>query len=87
MIRTAPVDHKERNELLNDPQHGFHNRRSCITQILRFYDSILSMLEEGQAVDAIYLDFSKAFDKVDHQILLKKLDSLNVRGKIWTWVK
>ena len=54
---------------------------------MRFYDSILSLLEKGQAVDAIYLDFSKAFDKVDHVILLKKLNSVNIKGKISEWIK
>ena len=81
------LQHLDNNDnLLNDPQHGFWQGRSTITQILRFHDSILSLLEDGYAVDAIYLDFAKAFDKVDHQILLKKMSSLNITGKVWAWV-
>ena len=45
------------------------------------------MLEQGDSVDAVYLDFSKAFDKVDHRILLKKLKSVNITGKIWNWIQ
>ena len=81
------IDHIESNNLLNDAQHGFRNGRATISQIMRFYDSILTLLDQGQAVDAIYLDFSKAFDKVDHSILLKKLRSVNISGKIWNWIR
>ena len=86
VLRKAMVEHMESNNLLNDPQHGFRNKRSCITQMMRYYDSILTLLEQGHAVDAIYLDFSKAFDKVDHIILLKKLKSVNISGKVWGWI-
>ena len=55
--------------------------------MMRYYDSILTLLKEGHAVETIYLDFSKAFDKVDHVILLKKLESINITGKVWDWVR
>ena len=87
VMRKAIIEHLETNNLLNESQHGFRNFRSTITQLMRFYDSILSLLEKGQAVDAIYLDFSKAFDKVDHTILLKKLNSVNIKGRIRDWIK
>ena len=44
-------------------------------------------LEEGQTVDTIYLDFSKTFDKVNHTILLKKVESMNITRKIRIWIK
>ena len=46
-------------------------------------------MEEGQSVDAVYLDFAKAFDKVDHQILqeAKKLESVQVGGKVLQWIR
>ena len=87
VLGKAMVEHLEANNLLNESQHGFINFRSTITQIMRFYDSILSLLEQEQAVDAIYLDFSKAFDRVDHIILLRKLNSVNITGKIGKWIK
>ena len=87
VLRKALIKHMESNNVLNNTQHGFRSGRSCISQLLSYYDSVLSLLDQGHAVDAIYLDFAKAFDKVDHTILLKKLSSVNVGGKIWSWIK
>ena len=47
---------------------------------------ILLNLLEGHDTDVIYLDFAKAFDKVDYEILLKKLHSYGIRGKLLTWL-
>ena len=44
------------------------------------------MLEQSEQVEAIYLDFAKAFDKVDHNILLVKLDRLGIKGRIHRWI-
>jgi len=69
-------------EISNDAQHGFMPGRSTITQLLKYYDDILFHLELGREVDAVYLDFAKAFDKVDHGILLHKLKQLRIEGKL-----
>ena len=70
---------------MNPTQHGFRSGRSTITQLLSYLDNVITSLEEGNQVDAIYLDFAKAFDKVDHDILLLKLKSLNTTGDILSW--
>ena len=74
----------ERYDPFNITQHGFTEGKSTISQLLSYYDSILSMLEEdrgmNRGVDTIYLDFAKAFNKVDHDILLEKLRRLGVQG-------
>ena len=77
VVRCQIITHLEENLLLNITQHGFTQGRSTITQLLSYYDTVLTMLEERQdkSVDVIYLDFSKAFDKVDHRILLKKMST------------
>ena len=86
VFRKALVNHMETNNLMNESQHGFRTGHSTITQILTYYDSIINMLEQSEQVEAIYLDFAKAFDKVDHNILLVKLDRLGIKGKIHRWI-
>ena len=87
VLRKHLVVHLEIQELMNKNQHGFRSGRSCLSQLLVYYDSILSMREEGHKVHSIYLDFAKAFDKVDHSILLKKVEGLGIKGKILAWIR
>ena len=82
VIREVLVNHLEVNSKLNPNQHGFRSKRSCLSQLLEHQDRVLSILEEGHNVDAIYLDFSKAFDKVDTGILCHKLKKLGTYGKL-----
>ena len=81
------IQHLEFNNLMNPTQHGFRIGRSTISQLLTYYNDILNRLEEGNKVDSIYLDFSKAFDRVDHGVLIKKIESLNITGKILAWLE
>ena len=87
VIRNALVKHIEDNNLMNPNQHGFRSGRSCLSQLLQHYDRIVKYLEEGKNVDVIYLDFSKAFDKLDFQLTLQKLHNLGVTGKIFNWLQ
>ena len=81
------VGYLEHNQMFNSSQHGFRQRRSCLSQLLSHFDKIITRLENNQNVDVIYLDFAKAFDKVDHTILLQKLELLGVGGKLHAWIK
>ncbi|EEC05525.1 intron-specific reverse transcriptase, putative, partial [Ixodes scapularis] len=60
---------------------------SCETQLLVFTNDLFSLLDHGSQVDCIFLDFSKAFDKVSHQLLLFKLSKLNLDPQILTWIE
>ena len=72
-MRKVLVNHLENSNFFNPNQHGFRSGRSCLTQLLTHYDNVLEMVERGDNCDVVYLDFAKAFDKVDHTILLHKL--------------
>ena len=71
VLRKQMIRHLDNNNLLCDNQHGFRAGRSCLTQLLHHFDDILESLGNDTDSDAIYLDFAKAFDKVDHKLLLK----------------
>ena len=72
------VEHLEAESLYIDSQDGFRRGRSCLTQLVRHYQSILEWLSEGNDVDVMYLDFSKEFDKVNHNILMMKLNRIGI---------
>ena len=86
VLRKYIICHLEENGLLNPGQHGFRRGRSCLSQLLKHFDKILEGLQQGKNVDVIYFDFSKAFDKVDFLVTLKKLNSLGIKGKIGRWM-
>ena len=70
-----------------DPQHGFVPGRSCMTQLITTLELWSEILYSGAPIDAIYLDFRKAFDTVPHQRLLRKLESYGINGRILGWVR
>ena len=73
------------HRLLSESQHGFREARSCFTQLLQLLHSRYSSLEKGDAVDVVFLDFAKAFDKVSHHHLLYKLQRYGIRGHLFSW--
>ena len=74
------------NKLLNPSLHGFRNNRSCLSVLLDVYDNLLFTLVENPCIiDMIYLDFSKAFDKVDFSILFHKMKDMGITGKLSKW--
>ncbi len=76
----------EQSNRMNEDQHGFRTGRSCLSQLLAHYETILEKLEYNKNVDVVYLDFAKAFDKVDHGILLHKTRQMGITGKLGVWL-
>ena len=74
-------------EQLNDAQHGFRKGRWCITQLLVYLDKVYKSVATGEEVQVVYTNFEKAFDKVDHGVLLQKLYRVGVRGKLLKLLK
>jgi hypothetical protein len=72
--------------LITPHQHGFIRNRSCVTQLLSVLHSIGQKLDKNEQTDIVYLDFAKAFDSVDHSILLHKLKCYGVTGRLLNWL-
>lgn len=68
-------------------QHGFVANRSTVTNLAVFSEYCIASFAEGFQVDCIYTDFSKAFDKVCHSILIRKLASLGFHSIFLQWIK
>ncbi|PKU48060.1 rna-directed dna polymerase from mobile element jockey-like [Limosa lapponica baueri] len=75
------------NQVIRPSQHGFVKGRSCLTNLISFYDRVTCLVGEGKAVDVVYLDFSKDFDMFSHSILLEKLAAHGLDGSTLCWVK
>ena len=76
------MDHLENLNILTDYQH-----RSCKTQLIQTVDDLAKNLHDAGQIDAVLLDFSKAFDKVSHPHLTAKLHHYGVRGNILEWIQ
>jgi Reverse transcriptase (RNA-dependent DNA polymerase) len=77
------------NNVIPGNQHGFRTRRSCMTLLAGLFDSWAAILDQksGAHLSAVFLDFSKAFDRVPHRRLLSKLDRYGVRGLLQRWLE
>lgn len=87
IIKEKLLYHLDKNKLIKDTQHGFRNGKSCLTNLIEFFEQVTNDLDQGHAVDLVYLDFSKAFDKVAHCRLINKLHAHGIGGDILKWVK
>jgi hypothetical protein len=87
ILKDGILGHLDKFSLIRDSQHGFTKGRSCLTNLLDFFEEVTSTVDEGKAMDVIYLDFAKAFDKVPHVRLSKKILAHGIGGDILGWVQ
>lgn len=73
--------------IITPNQHGFMKGRSTTSNLALFINFLHSKMDDKEQVDAMYTDFSKAFDRVIHSILLKKLIQLGIHGDLFRWIK
>ena len=71
---------------INDNQHGFVGGRSTTTNLAVLNSFISSALDDNSQVDAIYTDFSKTFDRVDHSTIIHKLQSFGLTNRFTNWI-
>ena len=85
MVRLM-MDYLNSNSLLSTHQFGFRSKHSTIDQLLLTYDYISSAVDSGKLVDLLFFDFSKAFDRVSHSVLLDKLVCIEVHSSLVAWI-
>jgi len=87
LVRNQIVEHIKRNKLLSKKQFGFISGRSTTLQLLLVLDHWTEILDNGGSIDSVYMDFMKAFDKVPHRRLIKKMKHYGIGEKTLNWVQ
>ena len=79
------INFVEKNNILSEHQYGFRKNRSTELAITEFIDKITKAIDKGQYTIGIFLDLSRAFDAINHTILIKKLEYHGIRGIALKW--
>ena len=87
LVRESLMSHMMEHNMLSDKQFGFIKGRSTVLQLLQVMDQWTAALDAGDAVDVIFCDFMKAFDKVPHGRLLDTLKSYGFRDPLLSWIR
>ncbi|GAB0208209.1 mitochondrial enolase superfamily member 1 [Grus japonensis] len=87
LILEAIYRHMKDKKVVGSSQHGFTKGKSCLTNLINFYDEMTGLVDEGRAVDIVYLDFKQAFDTVSHSILIEKLMKYMLDEQTMRWIE
>ena len=86
VMRIDIIEYLNDNDLWDVRQHGSRAGRSTLSQLLAHQDAIINAMENGSNMEVVYLDFAKAYDKVDHHLLLLRLREMGITGNIGKWL-
>ncbi|CAF4930014.1 unnamed protein product [Pieris macdunnoughi] len=83
----CPIISSHFKHFIAPEQHGFAKSRSTSTNLVSFVEDLAEGVDRGQSYDAIYTDFSRAFDRVSHVMLIHKLSSIGIDGIFLNWCR
>lgn len=81
------MNYLNKYKLIHESQSGFRQKHSCQTALVKLIDQWMSCIDKGDLVGSLFIDFRKAFDVVDHAILLKKLALYKLSEASLNWFK
>ena len=89
LVKEKLITNLEGNNLIGDSQHGFRNKRSCLTSLLDFFAQVIDTYDSdnNKAVDLVYLDFQKVFDKVSYERLIAEVNAHGIQGDAARWIR
>ncbi|RMC04337.1 hypothetical protein DUI87_19156 [Hirundo rustica rustica] len=74
-------------KVIRSSQHGFTKGKSYFNSLIAFYDETITWMDDGRTVDIVYLDLSKAFNTVSHNILIGKLRKCGLDEWTVRWIE
>ena len=87
LLREELIYHMKENKLFSEKQFGFISGRSTVLQLIKVLDSWTEAIDNKLAIDVVYHDFMKAFDRVPHKRLMEKVSSYNIKGRVFKWIQ
>jgi hypothetical protein len=87
IVTNQITDHLAKHSLILKTAHGFMHHKSCLTNLLEFFQDIFTDYDKERSADIIYLDFQKAFDKVPHKRLMIKVRALGISNNLADWIE
>jgi len=86
LLQTA-LRNMEEKEVTGDSHNDLTKVKSCLTNLVAFYDRVMALVDNGRATDVIYLHLCKAFDTVPHNVLVSILERHRFDGWTTQWIK
>ena len=75
------------NKMFYENQYGFRKQRSTVDAVTKFINDVIKSYDDKQSTIAVYCDLSKAFDTIDHNMLIHKLEFNGIRGFALSWFR